>query len=364
MISALVMTRSSAPFGSRVARGALAHAVANDLAAAEGDLVAVDGEVLFDFDDQFGIGQPDAVAGGGSVEIGIDAARNAEAHRLPFPWWPEDHARAGELHQFDLFLLARLEAHGGPGGDIQPHAAALVAIEMQRVVHFEEMIVAADLNGAVARCAGRPRVRVRAAGVGLDRLASSRKYSPGFIASSSLNRVVYGDQLGAVRERRFHLHLVDHFRDALHDVGAGQDWAPSVMISATVLPSRALQDFGGENRDGFRIVQLQPARTPFARDFGAATKIRSRSCSRGVRCTAFLLSKFSAEAWRRGHKEIVSRLPRSRSSCPPATGRSGPARAAPLRLFAATAISSFATLCCSASAAITGSMRAAPSWQR
>ena len=75
------MTRSSAPgLVSRERGAALAHAVANDFAAAERDLVAVDGEVFLDFDDQFGVGQANAVACGGPVEIGVGAAGNLEGH--------------------------------------------------------------------------------------------------------------------------------------------------------------------------------------------------------------------------------------------------------------------------------------------
>ena len=43
-------------------RGALAHAVANHLAAAERDLVAVDGVILLHFDDQLRVGQANAIA--------------------------------------------------------------------------------------------------------------------------------------------------------------------------------------------------------------------------------------------------------------------------------------------------------------
>src|SRR5262249_62048627 len=67
---------------------ALTHAVANDFAAAKSDLVAIAGEVLFDFDDQVSIGQAHTVARGGSVEIGVDAPRNREAHWFPLPWCP------------------------------------------------------------------------------------------------------------------------------------------------------------------------------------------------------------------------------------------------------------------------------------
>ena len=58
----------------------LAHAVANDLAAAELHLLAVDGEVFLDLDDEVGIGEPHAVAGGGTEHVGIDAALNLARH--------------------------------------------------------------------------------------------------------------------------------------------------------------------------------------------------------------------------------------------------------------------------------------------
>ena len=46
--------------------------------------------------------------------------------------------------------LARLEAHGGAGGDVEPHAAGLLAVEAERRVGFEEMVVRTDLDRAVA----------------------------------------------------------------------------------------------------------------------------------------------------------------------------------------------------------------------
>ena len=58
-------------FGLRRLR--LAHAVADDLAAAEFDLLAVGGEVALDLDDQVGIGEADAVAGGRAEHVGIGA---------------------------------------------------------------------------------------------------------------------------------------------------------------------------------------------------------------------------------------------------------------------------------------------------
>ena len=70
------MTVSTAP--CRVGDLALAHAVADHLAAAELHLLAVGGEVLLDLDDQIGVGEPHAVAGGGAEHVGIGAALDLE----------------------------------------------------------------------------------------------------------------------------------------------------------------------------------------------------------------------------------------------------------------------------------------------
>ena len=65
------MTRSRCG-GAVAARGrATGPAVADHLAAAEDHFLAVDGVVLLDLDDQFGVGQADAVAGGGAVVPGV-----------------------------------------------------------------------------------------------------------------------------------------------------------------------------------------------------------------------------------------------------------------------------------------------------
>src|SRR5712671_7598923 len=61
-----------------------------------------------------------------------------------------DDSLAGERHELDVAGLPRLEPHRGAGGDIEPHAARLFAVEFQRRIGFEEMIVRADLDRAVA----------------------------------------------------------------------------------------------------------------------------------------------------------------------------------------------------------------------
>ena len=59
---------------------ALAHAVTDDFAAAELHLIAIDRVVLFDFEDQFGIGEPQSVTGGGAVSFGVGTTINPVRH--------------------------------------------------------------------------------------------------------------------------------------------------------------------------------------------------------------------------------------------------------------------------------------------
>src|SRR5260370_38777689 len=54
---------------------ALAHAVADDLAAAEFHFVPVDREILLDFDDEISVGEPNPVARSRTEHVGVDAAR-------------------------------------------------------------------------------------------------------------------------------------------------------------------------------------------------------------------------------------------------------------------------------------------------
>src|SRR5690606_4658902 len=61
-----------------------------------------------------------------------------------------DCATTAVGHQLDLAALARLETHGGAGGDVQMHAACLRAVEAQGWIGFEEVIVRPDLDRAVA----------------------------------------------------------------------------------------------------------------------------------------------------------------------------------------------------------------------
>jgi hypothetical protein len=58
----------------------LAHAVADHLAAAELHLLAIDGEILFDLDDEIGVGQPHAIADGRPEHVGVSGTFHGKWH--------------------------------------------------------------------------------------------------------------------------------------------------------------------------------------------------------------------------------------------------------------------------------------------
>jgi hypothetical protein len=62
----------------------LPHAVANDFAAAEFSFFAGSRLIFLNFDEQIRVGQPQSVTCGWSVEIGILAVWNFQAHIFVF----------------------------------------------------------------------------------------------------------------------------------------------------------------------------------------------------------------------------------------------------------------------------------------
>ena len=64
----------------RVGDLALAHAVADHLAAAELHLLAVDSKILLDFDDEVGVGEPHFVARRGAEHVRIGRAIHCDGH--------------------------------------------------------------------------------------------------------------------------------------------------------------------------------------------------------------------------------------------------------------------------------------------
>src|SRR6266436_518527 len=89
------------------------------------------------------------------------------------------------------------------------------------------------------------------------------KISPGimsvhlFLRALLANWIVKANELGAIGERYFHLHLMDHFRDAFHDLIAGQDLAAfGHEFGNRLAVACSLHDGICYKRDAFGIVEL------------------------------------------------------------------------------------------------------------
>src|SRR5437867_12024997 len=94
-------------------------------------------------------------------------AKLAADRSIGQPIQSEHLAAAAESDQGDLLAFARLEANRSAGGNVQMHPKCLLAIELQRPVGFEEMVVATDLDRAVARV-DRHHCLAGAAGIDFD----------------------------------------------------------------------------------------------------------------------------------------------------------------------------------------------------
>src|SRR6185312_17004413 len=79
-------------------------------------------------------------------------------------------------HQADLARLARLEADGGAGGNIEPHAAGFRTLELQGVVGLKKMVVRADLDRPVPGV-GHFERELRCTGIELDVARSSDDFA-------------------------------------------------------------------------------------------------------------------------------------------------------------------------------------------
>jgi hypothetical protein len=61
-----------------------------------------------------------------------------------------DFALARQRYYFHLTLVARLEANGRAGGNVEPETPRRRAIKPKRVVNLKEMKMAADLDRTIA----------------------------------------------------------------------------------------------------------------------------------------------------------------------------------------------------------------------
>ncbi len=129
----------------------LTHTIANDFAAAESDFFAVLGEVALDFNYQLGVGEANPIADGWAVQVGVGPSTDLDAHSLPLisPRCPKTWRLPPIATRRTSLQLAGFKAGAGSGRDIQAHAARLLTMEFQSWVRFVEVVMAANLNGAI-----------------------------------------------------------------------------------------------------------------------------------------------------------------------------------------------------------------------
>ena len=81
------------------------------------------------------------------------------------------------------------------------------------------------------------------------------------------DRMVDGDQLGAVGECALHLHVVDHLRHPGHDLIAPQQLASNVhQLRHAASVADQFQQHRGDQCDRLRMIQPESAREPFLRE--------------------------------------------------------------------------------------------------
>ena len=168
--SALVITVSAQSLRHALA---LAHAVADHLAAAELHFLAVDGEIALDLDDELGVGEAHAIADRRAEHLGIGAAADLHRVRLLAVAFARGRAarslrparraapspRRGSRRRCASPASATsstVRACPGskrtavPAGDVEPEAARRGAIERERRVGLGEVVVRADLDRTIA----------------------------------------------------------------------------------------------------------------------------------------------------------------------------------------------------------------------
>ena len=155
--------------------GRLAHAVAQHLAAAELALVAVDGVVALDLGDEAGVAEAHAVAGGRAVDVGVVLARDAVRHGRS-PGATNCWSRRGAT----VLVSPGSNRTAVPAGMSRRMPRGPCAVEVERAVGLDEVIVAADLDRPVA-AVGHRELGDGAAGVQLD-LAGARRDRAGRLA--------------------------------------------------------------------------------------------------------------------------------------------------------------------------------------
>ena len=132
----------------------LAHTITYGLSAAEFDFFAVDRQVTLHLDDQIGICKAQAIARGGAIHSSILSAGDLDGHLQVshnVAVKAKDTPRPTNGDQLHFAALPRLKPNGSAGGNVEPVSMGCRAIKCERGIGLGEMIVTANLHGAIAR---------------------------------------------------------------------------------------------------------------------------------------------------------------------------------------------------------------------
>ena len=143
-------------------------------------------------------------------------------------------------------------------GDIEAHATSIFAIELQRRVGLEEVVMRADLDRTVAGIGDGDLHRL-AASIELDLAALDEELARDHLALLS-DRLVHSDKLGAIRECCFNLNFRNHFGYAGHHLRSRNHMRAFLHeLGHCAAVAGAFENVIADERDGFRVVELDTA---------------------------------------------------------------------------------------------------------
>ena len=142
--------------GAGGARGLrLPHAVTDHFAAAKFNLFAIARQVFFNFDENLRIGQTQLIARGWPIHPRIISAANIDCHVLQIPHDFSVKSKHPPVARYfdkaDRAFLPGFKAHSGSCSDIQTLPMRRAAVKFKCGIGFGKMVMAAHLNGPVAR---------------------------------------------------------------------------------------------------------------------------------------------------------------------------------------------------------------------
>ena len=156
---------------------------------------------------------------------------------------------------------ARLEPDARAGRLVDLHAPSRGPVEAQRPVGLEHVGMAAHLDVPIAgidHLERHDRQAVEDHQVLVGRHDLTRDIGPGDRHLAGPDLLEHRDHLGALDEAALDVEERDHLGDAGQDVVGGQQPAREIadLGIGLVLPGRG-QDLVGDQRHGFRMVQLE-----------------------------------------------------------------------------------------------------------